>query len=131
MSCPDCGGDRVAFAVPDGLRDHAPGPAAAICATCLRTGGPAAGEEPVPPAEAAFERIDASFPGGEAGVATALLVGRLDALATDREGVAALTAAAEAAGADVWLTLDRLASSTAVDPHFDVGRRRAQLEAFV
>lgn len=131
VTCPHCGGDLVVFEVPPDCRERAPGPAAAICSDCLRTAASTEEEEPTPPAETDFGRIDASFPGGEAGAATALLLGRLDSIATDRDGVAALTATAEAAGSDVWLTLDWLSSSPEVDPHFDIERRLAQLESFV
>ena len=125
MHCPDCGGETVAFDVPDELRDRAPAATTALCGDCLRTS----------PADDAVDRdpdfstVSDGFPTGRAGVATALLCGHLDSLASRRETVAALVEAAETAGADVWLTLDRLADVEGA--HFDVDRRRAQIEAFV
>jgi hypothetical protein len=124
MDCPECGGSTVAFVVPAVLRAHAPGDGsvAAICTTCLRT---------YPTEEGAidpeFAAIASSFPDGEAGVALALALGKLDSLALEREAIVELCEHAERAGADVLLTLDRLATEPSIDPHFDIDRRRTQL----
>ncbi|MFB6101068.1 MAG: DUF6276 family protein [Haloplanus sp.] len=123
MTCPACGGRTVAFDVPPALQAHAPDEAhAAICATCLRTH--AVDEAPATPA---FERISPAFPTGEAGAALALALGLLDSLALRRADIDDCCAYAERAGADVLLTLDRLATADGVDPHFDPDRRRHQL----
>lgn len=124
MTCPVCGGGRVAFAVPAPLRQHAPESAghAAVCTSCLRIH--AAGRAPSAPA---FERIHPAFPSGEAGAALALALGLLDSLALRRDAIDDCCAYAERAGADVLLTLDRLADAEGLDPQFDVERRRHQL----
>lgn len=67
------------------------------------------------------------FPSGEGGVAVAIAVGLLDSLTLNRPAIEACVEHAEANGADVFLTLDRLAD-TDVNPTFDPSRRRAQLE---
>ena len=125
MTCPACGGDVVVFAVPPSLRSHAPGAGgtAAICASCLRThptDRPVAAEPP-------FETVHSAFPTGEAGAALALTLGLLDSLALRRADIDDCCSHAERAGADVLLTLDRLATAGGVDPHFDADRRRVQL----
>jgi hypothetical protein len=124
MRCPACGGRFVAVTVPADLRDHAPESSAfvAICSRCLRT-FPADEADPTP----AFGTIHESFPTGEAGAALALALGHLDSLALRRDAIDDCCSYAERAGADVLLTLDRLAGAAALDPHFDVERRRHQL----
>jgi hypothetical protein len=131
MDCPDCGGRTVAFRVPAALRDFAPGggDAARICSVCLGT-SPADGDAD-PPSDARFDAVADFFPDGEAGVALALALGLLDSLALRRGDVVALCEAAERAGADVLLTLDRLAVAGSVDARFDVDRRRRQLAQFL
>jgi hypothetical protein len=124
MPCPACGGDAVAFAVPADLRAYAPGSGAyaALCATCLRTR--AADDAPSDPT---FAAVHDSFPSGEAGAALALALGLLDSLALRRDAIDDCCSYAERAGADVLLTLDRLATADELDPHVDVERRRHQL----
>jgi len=124
MTCPACGGDLIAFAVPADLRDHAPdGRAhATLCSHCLRT--QPADEGPTNPT---FEAVNESFPSGEAGAALALALGLLDSLALRRDAIDDCCVYAERAGADVLLTLDRLAGTEGIDPHVDIGRRRHQL----
>lgn len=138
-ACPDCGGRLVPFAVPPDLREYAPegGSHAVICARCLRTrpveagrddtgSGPGPGPGSGPDPE--FAALDDAFPGGTAGVALALACDRLGSLALDRAAIVALCERAEAEGADVLLTLDRLAAGDGdVDPPFDLDRRRRQL----
>lgn len=125
MDCSDCGSPTVAFALPEDLRSFAPGTGshAALCTTCLRVHPAAAGEE-----SPTFDRVVEAFPDGEGGVALALLLGKLDSLALNRADVEALVERAEREGADVHLALDRLALSGAVEPHFDLDRRRTQLD---
>jgi hypothetical protein len=124
MSCPACGGDLVAFAVPADLRAHAPesGAYAALCTTCLRTHAASDG-----PPDPAFAAVHESFPSGEAGAALALALGLLDSLALRRDAIDDCCSYAERAGADVLLTLDRLATADGLESHFDVERRRHQL----
>jgi hypothetical protein len=124
MPCSACGGETVAFAVPAALREHAPGSSAhaTLCSSCLRTAPADEG-----PSESTFAAVHESFPSGEAGAALALALGHLDSLALRRDAVDDCCSYAERAGADVLLTLDRLAGEPALDPRFDVERRRHQL----
>ncbi|QLG63524.1 DUF6276 family protein [Halorarum salinum] len=124
-TCPHCDVELVAFAVPEALREHAPdgAAAAAICPRCLRVTpreatGPA-GTDPE------FGRVHDAFPRGEGGIAVALLLGALPKLTLKRDSIAALREAAEGAGVDVELTLDRVVGAD-VDPHFDLERRVGQ-----
>lgn len=124
--CPDCGADSVAVAVPESLADYADGPAVALCSRCLRTRAVEDGA-----AEPTFDAVVGAFPDGEAGVAVALALGKLGSLALNRTEIVALCEHAERAGADVLLTLDRLAAAGSVEPHFDIDRRRSQLRDFL
>lgn len=125
MTCPACGGDVVVFTVPPSLRAHAPGSgeAAALCVSCLRTHA----TDRAPAAAPSFEAVHPAFPTGEAGAALALALGLLDSLALRRADIDDCCSHAERAGADVLLTLDRLATAEGVDPHFDAERRRIQV----
>jgi hypothetical protein len=134
MTCPACDGDRIAFAVPASLRPYAPdeSPRATICTGCLRVSAiDAAGDASDPSgAEVGWEPL----PTGEAGVATALLVGLLDSLALRRTEITALVDHAEAAGGDPLSALDRLSGLAAtgeVDPYVDLDRRAAQLRSML
>lgn len=131
-TCTACGGDLVPFSVPDGLETHAPveddgsADAAALCSRCLRTY-----PEPAAPDAsdgATFDAVSDYFPRGDGGAAVALLLGMLDSLALNRAAIEALVDRAEREGADVLLALDRIDGDATLDPHFDVGRRRAQVE---
>jgi hypothetical protein len=124
MPCPACGGDLVAFAVPADLRAYAPesSPYATLCSHCLRTHPTDQG-----PDDPTFAAVHESFPDGEAGAALALALGLLDSLALRRAAIDDCCSYAERAGADVLLTLDRLATADGLDPHFDIERRRHQL----
>jgi hypothetical protein len=124
--CPDCGAEAVAFTVPERLGDYTDADSLALCRVCLRT-------HAVDDASDApdFTAVIGEFPEGDAGIATALLLGKLGSLALNRADIVALCAFAEREGADVLLTLDRLAASGAVEPHFDIDRRRPQLRNFL
>lgn len=125
MDCPHCDVDTATFAVPASLRAYAPSDAevAAFCPHCLRV--LAADDEA--PDDQSFDAVGPFFPHGEGGVATALLVGRLDSLALNRGDIEALAAHAERAGVDLFLVLSRLAESTPA-AHVDLDRRLVQLE---
>ena len=137
MACPACGGDRLTFAVPASLRPYAPDGSshAALCTTCLRVTAvddtaPTVPEEPTDAAGVDWGPL----PPGEAGVATALLLGCLDSLALRRADVTALVDHAEAAGGDPLLALDRLsglAASGEIDPEVALDRRTAQLQSLL
>ena len=126
MDCPRCGEPCVVFAVTPDLREYAPegSESSAICSTCLST-HPAADSTD---ASTEFTAVVESFPDGDAGVALALALGKLDSLALNRAEIETLLTRAERDGADVLLTLDRLAAAGTVQPHFDIGRRRVQVE---
>lgn len=131
MPCPACDGDRVAFAVTPSLRPYAPdeSTAATLCTTCLRVDALQGDTERTTLPEAV--EWD-PLPPGEAGVATALLLGLLDSLALHRADVTALLEHAEGAGGDPFLTLDRLvamADDGRLDPHVDLARRTSQLQS--
>lgn len=125
----DCDAPTVTFAVPPNLREYAPEGAAAL-AIDART----LALSPVDPEAASvesdldFSPLVGGFPRGRAGVAMALLLGKLDSIALNRPAIEALLDEVEAAGGDPYLTLERLAESDA-DPPFDVGRRREQIES--
>ncbi|WP_423751057.1 DUF6276 family protein [Salinirarus marinus] len=124
MSCPECDGPTVSFSVPSDLLEYAPEESAhaAICTVCLRTHPADAGET-----DPSFDAVLDDFPSGDAGVALALALGKLGSLALNRADVVSLCERAEREGADVLLTLDRLAVAGSVEPHFDIDRRRPQL----
>ena len=126
MSCPDCGAEPVACAVPGSLREFVPGTerAVALCPACLDL-------QPAtePPAEPAFERVHDSFPTDpEAAVPMALLLGLLDELALYRSEISALLERVERAGVDPLLLLSRLAGDPEIDSGVDLDTRRHQLE---
>ncbi|WP_205743018.1 DUF6276 family protein [Halalkalirubrum salinum] len=129
MACPNCGADQILFVIPADLRSIADSDAAAICPHCLAV-DPLEDSAEIG-ADADFSAIEASFPDGEPGVAIALILVRLDSLALHRQSVVELFDYAEANGADVFLTLDRLIESDSVEPWFDLARRRSQLDAWV
>ena len=125
MACSYCASSVVAFAVPPGLREHAPAPETAICTVCFRT-VPAVdvAEEPTGSGDTDLSAVDPAFPGGEAGIALALLCGSLESFALNRSAIEALVEHAERSGADVFSFLERL---DAADAAFDLDRRRAAL----
>lgn len=135
MTCDHPAADRVVFAVPADLREFAPDGAAAasLCPTCLRLDAAPADAAPADAASDSpdFAAVGDYFPSGRGGVALALLVGTLDSLALNRSAVEGLAAEAERAGADPFLTLDRLGADGSVHPHFDFERRRRQFESFL
>lgn len=125
MDCPDCRARAVVFDVPAAHRPHVPGEAdrAALCPECLTLVATEAPPEP------RFDRISSAFPTEEAAaVPLAIAIGLLDSLALHRAALQELIPAAERAGADPLLLLDRLHVQGGVDPAFDIDRRREQLE---
>ena len=126
MECPNCRARTVVFDVPDEYREHAPDEASrtALCPECL-TLTAAEDAQPAPN----FEWISSAFPTDEAAaVPLAIAIGLLDSLALNRRALQELIPAAEAAGADTLLLLDRLHVQGGVNPDFDISRRRHQLE---
>lgn len=128
MDCPACGTSAVAFAVPENVREAAPGAAAAaFCPKCL-TLTAVEGDAPTPD-DAEFSRIIEGFPDGDAGAAMALAVGLVvDSLALNRDAVKTLFDAVSDAGEDPWLVLERLAVAGSVQPDADLGKLRRQLD---
>ena len=127
MECPNCAARTVVFDVPSEYREHVPENAqrASVCPECLTLS--AAETEPAV-AEPRFELISSAFPDGEAAVPLAIGIGLLDSLALNRTSIEALFRAAEAAGADPLLLLDRLHVQGGTNPDFDLSRRRHQIE---
>ncbi len=125
--CPHCEGPRVAMAVPESLSET---DAAGLvcCGKCLRVTDC---EPPAADAEPAFETIHDRVPRGEAGVVLVALLQHLDSLALNRSTIESLFERLETDGVDVFLTLDRLIESPDIEPHFDLARRREQLESLV
>lgn len=126
MSCPSCGGETVAFPIPEGVREHLPDDraGAAICTRCLTV----TPDDDPPDDHPAFSERVPGFPDGETGAVVACLLALVDSLALYRSEVSALADAAERRGVDVLLLVDRLDAAEGVDPHFDVPRRSRQLE---
>ncbi len=129
MVCSNCGGETLAFPVPEVVRDHLPDdrPGATICRTCLTV---APLDEP-PDTYPDFTRLLDGFPAGETGGVVASLLALVDSLALYRQDIEALATMAERDGVDVLLLLDRIAVSGRIQPHFDIDRRRTQLEQFL
>ena len=126
MECPDCGASMVAFDVPVEYREHVPESSgrAALCPSCL-----ALASAESAPAEPQFDRISDAFPTNEAAaVPLAVAIGLLDSLALHRPALEELLVAAERAGVDPLLVLDRLYAQGGVQPGFDLDRRRHQLQ---
>lgn len=122
MDCPNCGGPMVAYTVPDELREYVDDDTVASCTRCLTLRPAEAGGEPD------FSHVSDEFPDGDAGVAMALVLGMLDSLALNRGNIERLVRVAESEGVDPLLLIDRLRSQGNVRLHFDVDRRRHQLE---
>ncbi len=121
------------FAVPLELREHAPEGAAVaeLCPRCLRVSARERAETDEadgPSTAPEFSAVVEEFPTDESGVALALALGKLDALALERAALLELLERVERAGDDPLLTLDRMLAAGSVRPHFDLERRRVQLE---
>ena len=130
MTCPDCGGDQLVFPVPDAVREYLPDdrPAAAICTNCLRVFP----EDDAPADYPDFSAVSDAFPDdGETAAVLASLLALLDRLVLHRQDADAVAAEAESRGVDALLFLDRLAADDSLDPHFDVTRRREQLQQLI
>jgi hypothetical protein len=116
----------VAFDVPADFRGYLPTSTgqAALCPACLAF-------EPADaaPADPRFDRISDAFPThAEGAVPLAVAIGLLDSLALHRDAIEALLGAAERAGVDPLLVLDRLHAQGGVQPQFDLDRRRHQIQ---
>lgn len=126
MDCPNCRAPMVSFEVPAEFQSSVPeeSDAAAVCPECLTL---AASEEATP--DPRFDRISSAFPtDGPAAVALTIAIGLLDSLALHRNELEELLEVVESAGVDPLLVLDRLHTQGGVQPHFDLDRRRHQLE---
>lgn len=110
---------------------------ATICPRCLAV-GPAPTRTPDsrdpagdPASDPDFTRISERFPTGDGAVALALALGLCDSLVTNRASLEALLEAAERAGVDPLLAIDRLCADASVEPAIDLERRRDQLESLL
>ncbi len=112
----------VTYAVPESLREYVDHDHAATCTRCLALEPAESGGDPD------FSRVSDEFPEGTGGAAMALALGMLDSLALNRANIEGLVTAAEQEGVDPLLLVDRLRSQGNVRLHFDVERRRHQLE---
>ncbi len=127
MDCQYCGTAMVTFAVSDEYRDCLPGDesSAGLCPACL-------GLQPVDGADEgspALVTVSDAIPADpEAAIPLALLLGLLENLALNRDEIAELIEAVEAAGVDPMLVLDRLAADPGIDARTDLRARRRQLE---
>ncbi len=122
MDCTHCGGPTTMYEVPLNLRDYVDEEYVATCTRCLASQPAEFGDEPD------FSHVSDEFPEGEAGAAMALALGMMDSLALNRSNIEGLLEAVESAGVDPLLVLDRLSSQGNIRLHFDVSRRRHQLE---
>lgn len=126
MVCAVCGGEQIAFAIPDVVRDllDEQPQAMRICTECLI----------VEPAETGaitpdFDRIIEGFPSGIGGVAMAIAVGRLvDSVALYRAELERLFTWVTDRGIDPWLVVERLDAAGSVTPASDLERSRRQFE---
>lgn len=126
-TCSVCDEPLARARAPTDLREYvADASGVGVCPVCLR-----AESVDDPPESDEFDAVADYFPRGDGGVAVALALGMLDSLALNRPAVQTLVERAEREGVDVLLTLDRLAGDDSLDPHFDVERRRAQVEQFL
>ncbi|ELZ09474.1 hypothetical protein C479_11670 [Halovivax asiaticus JCM 14624] len=128
MDCP-CTVDPVVFTVTESLRACAPDEAAvaAICPRCLTVAAVPDASSPEPD----FSRISVAFPDGEGAIALALALGLLDSLALNRSAIESALDAAERAGTDTLLVIDRLIDDPDVEPAIDLERRRDKLESLL
>jgi hypothetical protein len=128
--CDACDRSLVRVDVLPDLREYAPGNVATVgsCPGCLRI-------YPVSDDDVADlegrDDLPTPIPDGGGGDALLLALGLLDSLATNRAAIQSLVERAEASGADVFLTLDRLAADESVEAHADLERRRRQLESLL
>lgn len=127
MRCPNCSSESIEFSIPEPLLDAMPErrPGAALCPHCLTV--TPLDERPAGPSD--WTDVHDSFPTDPAAGATvATLLALVDSLALYRGEIETVARHAESQGVDVLLVLDRLANDPAVEPHFDIDRRRPQLE---
>jgi hypothetical protein len=130
MNCSACGSaNPVVVSLPAEYREHAPDSAAVvgICGACLTIdpvdSAPDGAETPD------FSRISDAFPRRPAqAIPLALAIDLCDSLATNRRAIELLLEAAERAGADPLLVIDRLLADPDVEPAVELDRRRHQLE---
>jgi hypothetical protein len=128
MVCPECDGERLQVAVPEALREYAPGEGSAVvvCTTCLRTWAPEETSEE--PAGDAGDVSDALPPEETAAVGLLLAPSLMTSVAHNATALSSVFDAVEAAGADPRLAIERLADDPDLDPVVDLERRLHQLE---
>lgn len=134
MTCPECDSSLVSFVVPPELREHVPDEREelAICTRCLSLHPPdVADTDHARDPDPDFSRISESFPRGEAGVPTALMLGLLGSLALYRVEIEQLLEHVERNGTDPLLVIDRLAAEDSIQPRWNPERRRHQLEQLI
>lgn len=127
MACSACGGDTLAFSLPPDLAAHFPDdrPGATLCVRCLAVEPHDDPPETLPD----FASVSEAFPrNSEHSLTVVCLLALLDSVALYRSEIDALAARAEGEGTDVLLVLDRLGRDGGIDPHFDLDKRRHQLE---
>jgi hypothetical protein len=130
--CPECDRELIRVSVPDDVREYAPEAAVVgSCPHCLRTVALDGPDESTSNDPLAGPEPPTAIPPGEGGAALLLAIGYLDSVALNRPAIQALVEYAERAGADAFLTLDRLAADDTVDAHVDLARRRRQLASML
>lgn len=129
VTCDGCPGTLHRFSIPPSIRewDAVSMDVATICDRCLRV-APATDPSDTGDAPAGIDGVHAAVPGGEAGVAMALLLGWLDSLTLNRAGIEVAITHLESAGVDPLLVIERLLDDDAVSPAIDLERRLRQLQ---
>ncbi|MFW6046085.1 MAG: DUF6276 family protein [Natronomonas sp.] len=129
MDCPNCGARLIVFSVPEEYQESVPEDAetAGLCPSCLELVA-----APGHNVDARFDRLSTAFPSDDAAaVPLAIALGLLDSLALHRRDIESLLEAVERAGTDPLLVIDRLDVQGGVQPPFDLGRRRHQLQQLI
>jgi len=128
MNCPHCDKQLIQRRVPTELQSVLRSEAKSVflCDRCLYT---QPGELSETTAQAMFTEIP-SFPEGERGIAVALLLGRLNQLALNRQSAEALCEYIIANGVDIYLLIDRIIENKSIEPHYDLQRRWEQFQSW-
>jgi len=127
MSCDSCGSQTIQLAVPDAIDPELPfdSPGASVCTRCLE----ATPRGEVPESDPELDQISPYLPEDtETATTLVLALGLLDSIGLYRAEVETLFRRVENAGADPFLTFERLLDSPTVEFSFDGRRRRTQLQ---